>query len=91
MNETSATKARHHPKREVRFFIDSLFGSNGSFMIRDIVKPRETNVVGGARRMPIEYGAMIRQTGGKLLRKALRILFTGRLPKLPTVNLVLSN
>ena len=39
--------------------------------------------------MPIKYGAMIRQTGGKLLRKALRILFTGRLPKLPTVNLVL--
>jgi len=38
--------------------------------------------------MPIKYGAMIRQTGGKLLRKALRILFTGRLPKLPTVNLV---
>ena len=26
--------------------------------------------------MPIKYGAMIRQTGGKLLRKALRILFT---------------
>jgi hypothetical protein len=45
MNETSVTKARHHPKREVRFFIDSLFGSNGSFMIRDIVKPRKTNVV----------------------------------------------
>jgi hypothetical protein len=41
--------------------------------------------------MPIKYGAMIRQTGGKLLKKALRILFTGRLPKLPTVNLVLSN
>ncbi len=40
--------------------------------------------------MPIKYGAMI-QTGGKVLRKALRILFTGRLPKLPTVNLVLSN
>jgi len=45
MNETSATKARHNPKREVRFLIDRLFGSNGSLMIRDIVKPRKTNVV----------------------------------------------
>ena len=45
MNETSATRARHHPNQEVRVLIDRLFGSNGSFMIRDIVQPRETNVL----------------------------------------------
>jgi len=38
--------------------------------------------------MPIKYGAMIRQTGGKLLRKACGFCLP-RLPKLPTVNLVL--
>jgi len=45
MNETSATRARHHPNQGVRGLIYRLFGSNGSFMIRDIVQPRETNVL----------------------------------------------